>query len=127
MTVEDLRGYCRTCYYAEECKSGCNWTTHVLFGKVGDNPLCHHRALDLAQKGRRERIVKVQAAPGLPFEYSLFELVEEAFPEAEREPLLELANAMMKRPAAPTSASVGEPAPPAASEPRSSSGAISRD
>ena len=45
--------------------------------------------------------MKVQAAPGLPFDYSLFELVEEAFPEEERAPLLELANAMMKRPGPP--------------------------
>lgn len=98
MTVEDLYGYCRTCYYAEDCKSGCNWTTHVLFGKVGNNPMCHHRALDLAEKGRRERLVKTHGAPGLPFDYSLFEIIEEAFPEDERAKYLELAHAAMKRP-----------------------------
>ncbi len=98
MTVDDLWGYCKTCYYAEECKSGCNWTTHVLFGKVGNNPLCHHRALDLAEKGTRERLVKTQAAPGLPFDYSLFEVREEPFPEDERARYLAMAHQAMKRP-----------------------------
>jgi len=26
-TVEDLWGYCRTCYYADECRAGCTWTS----------------------------------------------------------------------------------------------------
>ena len=72
--------------------------TFVLFGKVGNNPVCHHRALDLAEKGIRERVVKVKAAPGLPFDYSIFEIIEEAFPEEERARYLELAHASMKRP-----------------------------
>ncbi len=91
MTVEDLSGFCRTCYYAEECKGGCNWTTHVAFGKAGDNPWCHHRALELLEKGERERIVKVKEAPGLPFDYSVFEIVREAFPEEELARYQELA------------------------------------
>jgi radical SAM protein with 4Fe4S-binding SPASM domain len=83
MTVENLSGFCRTCYYAEECKGGCNWTTHVLFGKTGDNPYCHHRALELLAKGERERIVKVSDAPGQPFDYAHFEIVREPWPEDE--------------------------------------------
>ncbi len=81
--VEDLRGFCRDCYYAEECKAGCNWTTEVLFGKVGDNPYCHHRAIELLQLGERERLIKVQDAPGLPFDHGLFEVVREKWPEDE--------------------------------------------
>jgi Y-X(10)_GDL-associated radical SAM protein len=76
-TVNDLWGHCRTCYYADVCRAGCSWTTHVLFGKPGNNPYCHHRVLELDKKGLRERVVKVAEAPGTPFDYGRFELVEE--------------------------------------------------
>ncbi len=76
-TVEDLWGFCRTCYYADECRAGCTWTSHVLFGKPGNNPYCHHRAIELARQGLRERVVPVEAAPGLPFDHGKFELVVE--------------------------------------------------
>lgn len=76
-TVDDLWGFCRTCYYADVCRAGCSWTTHVLFGKPGNNPYCHHRTLELEKRGLRERIVRVEAAPGTPFDYGLFELVLE--------------------------------------------------
>ena len=42
------------------CLGGCTWTTHVLFGKPGNNPFCHHRALELLREGKRERIVRVE-------------------------------------------------------------------
>jgi radical SAM protein with 4Fe4S-binding SPASM domain len=76
-TVEDLWGFCRTCYYADECRAGCTWTTEVLFDKPGNNPYCHHRALEREREGLRERITRVQAAPGLPFDHGLFEVVLE--------------------------------------------------
>jgi radical SAM protein with 4Fe4S-binding SPASM domain len=76
-TVDDLWGYCRSCYYADVCRAGCSWTTHTLFGRPGNNPFCHHRALDLAAQGLRERIVRVEAPPGLPFDYGKFEIVVE--------------------------------------------------
>ncbi len=82
-TVEDLWGYCRTCYYADTCRAGCSWTSHVLFGKPGNNPFCHHRALELLREGRRERLVRAEAAPGKPFDHGRFDLVVEPFPEAE--------------------------------------------
>jgi hypothetical protein len=82
-TVDDLWGFCRSCYYAEACMAGCSWTTHVLFGKPGNNPFCHHRALELMREGRRERLVRVKAAEGTPFDYGRFEIVEEAWPEEE--------------------------------------------
>ncbi|MCX5740921.1 MAG: SPASM domain-containing protein [Proteobacteria bacterium] len=76
-TVDDLWGYCRTCYYADECRAGCTWTAFALLGRPGNNPYCHHRALELARVGKRERIVQVEAAPGEPFDHGRFELVVE--------------------------------------------------
>ena len=76
-TVEDLHGYCRTCYYADECRAGCTWTSFVLFGKAGNNPYCHHRALEHDKQGLRERVVKMEEAPGEPFDHGRFEIVVE--------------------------------------------------
>jgi radical SAM protein with 4Fe4S-binding SPASM domain len=83
-TLDDLWGYCRTCYYAEECMSGCTWTSHVTLGKPGNNPFCHHRALEMAREGKRERIVRVREAPGQPFDHGLFEVVVESASEGEQ-------------------------------------------
>jgi radical SAM protein with 4Fe4S-binding SPASM domain len=80
-TTDDLWGFCRTCYYAEECMSGCTWTTFVTFGKPGNNPFCHHRALEMAKAGKRERIVRVAEAPGQPFDHGAFEIVVEPSPD----------------------------------------------
>ncbi len=76
-TVEDLWGYCRTCYYADTCRSGCTWTGFVFFGRAGNNPYCHHRALEFDRIGKRERLIPAGVAPGAPFDYSSFELVVE--------------------------------------------------
>jgi radical SAM protein with 4Fe4S-binding SPASM domain len=75
--TRDLWGYCGTCYYAEQCKAGCTWTADVLFGKPGNNPFCHHRALEMDKKGLRERIIPLKAAPGEPFDHGIFDLVVE--------------------------------------------------
>jgi radical SAM protein with 4Fe4S-binding SPASM domain len=84
-TVEDLWGRCKTCYYAEACLAGCSWTTHVLFGRPGNNPFCHHRALELQRQGLRERLVRTRAPEGAPFDYGHFAIVEEAWPGAPPE------------------------------------------
>jgi radical SAM protein with 4Fe4S-binding SPASM domain len=76
-TTRDLWGFCKSCYYADVCRGGCTWTAHSLFGRPGNNPYCHHRALALAKQGLRERIRQVQKAPGVPFDNGLFELVIE--------------------------------------------------
>src|SRR5215218_2695594 len=76
--TEELWGFCRSCYYADSCKAGCTWTTHVLFGRAGNNPYCHHRALELSKRGLRERIAQVESAPGTPFDHGRFELILEA-------------------------------------------------
>jgi radical SAM protein with 4Fe4S-binding SPASM domain len=75
--VESLWGFCAGCYYAEVCQGGCTWTAESLLGRPGNNPMCHHRALELARAGQRERLVQVQPAPGLPFDEGRFELVVE--------------------------------------------------
>jgi radical SAM protein with 4Fe4S-binding SPASM domain len=80
--VGELWGRCADCYYAEVCQGGCSWTAHSLFGRRGNNPFCHHRALDLLRKGRRERLVLQDAGSGAPFEHGTFELVEEEWPAA---------------------------------------------
>lgn len=81
-TVEDLWGYCRQCYYAPECRAGCTWTAEVLFQRPGNNPYCHHRALERQREGKRERVVRVEEAPGLPFDRGRFELILEDDPDA---------------------------------------------
>jgi radical SAM protein with 4Fe4S-binding SPASM domain len=78
-TVKDLWGFCATCYYADVCRAGCTWTGDSLFGKPGNNPYCHHRALELKRHGKRERLVRVEEAPGEPFDHGRFELREEPF------------------------------------------------
>jgi radical SAM protein with 4Fe4S-binding SPASM domain len=75
--VESLWGYCRDCYYADTCKAGCTWTSEALLGKPGNNPLCHHRALEMQRMGKRERLVQIERAPGTPFDQGRFELIVE--------------------------------------------------
>ena len=84
-TTDELWGFCKDCYYAEDCMAGCSWTAHVLLGRRGNNPYCHHRSLELLKQGRRERIEQVERAPGHPFDYGRFEIIEESWPPAERE------------------------------------------
>lgn len=76
-TASDLWGFCRTCYYADECRAGCTWTSFVFFGRAGNNPYCHHRALELQRQGKRERVVRAEGPPGAPFDWGRFEVVVE--------------------------------------------------
>jgi Y-X(10)_GDL-associated radical SAM protein len=76
-SVEDLWGFCRTCYYADVCRAGCTWTSHSLLGIPGNNPYCHHRVLEHDKAGLRERIVKVRDAAQTSFAIGEFELVTE--------------------------------------------------
>ncbi len=77
-SVDDLWGFCRGCYYADECRAGCTWTSFSFFGRPGNNPYCHHRALELAARGQSERLVRVEAPPGEPFDIGRFEIVVES-------------------------------------------------
>lgn len=77
--LDDLWGFCRECYYGETCKGGCIWTASTILGKRGNNPYCHHRALELLAIGKRERLRLLRAAPGLARDTARFELsVEDA-------------------------------------------------
>ncbi len=82
-SVEDLWGFCRTCYYADVCRGGCTWTADSLFGRPGNNPYCHHRVLQLESRGLRERVAKKRDAPQTPFAIGEFELILEALPGRE--------------------------------------------
>jgi radical SAM protein with 4Fe4S-binding SPASM domain len=90
-TVDDLWGYCRDCYYNDVCRAGCSWTSHVLFGRPGNNPFCHHRSLEMLREGKRERIVRILPAEGKPFDHGLFDIVVEDWPAGELERARELA------------------------------------
>lgn len=81
-TKDDLWGFCGDCYYAEPCMGGCTATSEPLFGKPGNNPYCHHRALDFDARGLREVLRPIAKAPGQPFDHGLFELVVEPKPSA---------------------------------------------
>ena len=85
-TVDELWGYCRDCYYAHECRAGCTWTAEVLFGRPGNNPYCHHRALEFARQGKREIVRKIAEAPGMPFDRGQFEVIIEPLPTAPDQP-----------------------------------------
>ena len=65
------------CNYAEHCMAGCMWTSHMYFGRPGNNPFCHHRAIEMQRSGKRERVERVRAAPGEPFDHGLFNIVLE--------------------------------------------------
>lgn len=84
-TRHELWGFCGTCYYANECLGGCSWTAHVLFGRRGNNPYCHHRALELLEEGLRERVVQVAPARGQPFDHGRFDCIVEPWPAATLE------------------------------------------
>lgn len=89
-TRDDLWGFCGECPYAEVCMGGCSFTAHGFFGKTGNNPYCHFRAMEHRRRGLRERLVATDAASGLPFDHGLFEIVVEPFdaplPEVTRDP-----------------------------------------
>lgn len=75
--ARELWGFCGTCYYAPVCSAGCTWTGQSLLGRPGNNPYCHHRVLELARQGLRERIAKVEEAPDRPFATGRFQVLVE--------------------------------------------------
>lgn len=80
--TSELWGRCAGCYYAEVCRGGCSWTAHTLLGRRGNMPYCHHRALELQKLGLRERLELVERAPGKPFDFGDFRLIEEPISRA---------------------------------------------
>ncbi len=77
-TLDDLWGYCRECYYAETCMSGCTATSEPLLGRPGNNPYCLHRAIEMDRMGLRERIEPVREPEKIPFANGLFRLIRES-------------------------------------------------
>ena len=77
-TTNELWGYCAQCYYADVCRGGCTATAEPLMGRPGNNPFCHHRALEMDRIGMRERIELVERAPGLPFDHGLYRIIRES-------------------------------------------------
>jgi Y-X(10)_GDL-associated radical SAM protein len=100
----ELWGFCGSCYYADVCEAGCTWTSHSLLGKPGNNPYCHHRALELERQGLRERVVQVEAAPGRSFDHGRFALMVErldgsaAMPSPETAPRVGMRTSRRLRP-----------------------------
>lgn len=84
-TTEELWGYCAQCYYAETCRGGCTATAEPLLGRPGNNPFCHHRALEMQRMEQRERIEPVAVAPGVPFDHGLYRVVREWLDPQRRE------------------------------------------
>jgi radical SAM protein with 4Fe4S-binding SPASM domain len=84
-SVADLWGFCRGCYYADVCRSGCTWTSDVFFGRPGNNPYCHHRALEHRRMGKRERMVLRDLPEGAPFDHGRFESIVEDWVEDNQE------------------------------------------
>ncbi|MDC0672756.1 radical SAM/SPASM domain-containing protein [Nannocystis radixulma] len=76
-TLDDLWGYCRECYYASVCMAGCTAVSEPVLGRPGNNPFCHHRALEMDRMGLRERIEFVRKAPDIAFGTALFRVVRE--------------------------------------------------
>jgi hypothetical protein len=82
-SLDELWGFCKTCYYADTCRAGCSWTVHTTLGRRGNNPFCYHRVKQLQRKGIRERLVPVERAPRKPYDHGRFEIVEEPWPETD--------------------------------------------
>ena len=70
---QELWGFCGSCYYRSICKGGCSWTAHVFFGKRGNNPFCHHRAVEMDKQGLREVLSLMTPGDGAPFDHGIWE------------------------------------------------------
>jgi radical SAM protein with 4Fe4S-binding SPASM domain len=78
----ELWGFCKTCYYADVCHAGCNFTAHSTLGRRGNNPFCYHRAHTLRREGKRERLQQVAKPEGVPYDFGRFEILLEDWPPA---------------------------------------------
>lgn len=85
-SADELWGFCKTCYYAENCHGGCSWTAHCTLGRRGNNPFCYHRVKTLERQGIREKLVQKRRAPNEPYDFGLFEIEEEPWDAAVTNP-----------------------------------------
>jgi len=84
-SLDELWGYCKDCYYAENCRGGCSWTAHCTLGRRGNNPFCYHRVEQLKKQGIRERLELKERPPGEPYDFGRYEIVEEPWPDTDRD------------------------------------------
>lgn len=82
-SIDELWGFCKSCYYADICMAGCAWTSHCTLGRRGNNPFCYHRVVELKKRGIRERLVPVEYPPNRPYDFGRFEIVEEPWPDED--------------------------------------------
>jgi radical SAM protein with 4Fe4S-binding SPASM domain len=73
-------GFCASCYYASVCRAGCSATATALAGRHGNNPYCHHRALELSRLGLRERLVSRHTLQPGRRGHALYDLAVEPTP-----------------------------------------------
>jgi radical SAM protein with 4Fe4S-binding SPASM domain len=99
-----LWGYCATCYYASMCKAGCVWTSSTVFGRHGNCPYCHHRALEYLARGQRERLTRIKEAPGGIRDRAEFSIEVEVAPPDWVEAMRELNQPLAEPHLAPKSA-----------------------
>jgi radical SAM protein with 4Fe4S-binding SPASM domain len=85
-TTDELWGFCKTCYYADICRGGCSWMVHTTLGKRGNNPFCYHRVKELKKRGIRERLQHKAKASNQPYDFGLFEIVEEPWVNDDEPP-----------------------------------------
>lgn len=83
--VDELWGFCAGCDFKEICQGGCSFMTHTTFGRRGNNPFCYHRVTQLQKQGLRENIKQTVRAPGIPYDYGEFEIVEEPWSDDWRD------------------------------------------
>ncbi len=84
-SIDELWGFCKSCYYAETCRGGCSWTAHCTLGRRGNNPFCYHRVTELRKRGVRERLVMKERAPEARYDFAKLELVEEQWIDKPQE------------------------------------------
>lgn len=96
-TSDDVWGFCAECPFREPCRGGCSFTAHAILGRPGNNPYCHFRARDFARRGLRERLVRVSAPPGAPFDHGRFEIVIEPLDAPDLRPTAPTALVKLRR------------------------------
>ncbi len=82
--LDELWGFCRSCYYAATCMAGCSATTEPIGGRPGNNPYCFHRALEREREGLRERMEPALAPAPIAFANGAFRLILESSDPATR-------------------------------------------
>ena len=82
--LDELWGFCGDCYYKETCMGGCTATAEPIMGRPGNNPFCHHRALEMDKAGHRERLEMVEAGDAGAFGFGNFRIIREHADEALR-------------------------------------------